>query len=186
MIAKQTIGKEFLASILNSINKEDRIEGFAIMWLEEIIEISHLNDFGDLFEEALAIRNSDKRFGDPLAGAITNIISAWKPSAYKWPKDRAELEKKYSFDHVLRHFPQGEQSSKPSLLTRRPEDVDKAMELARDDYDLATIASSLAIYGHFEAAQKIMENELLAFDFRVNTLKIVMCIELFRRGSCLK
>lgn len=180
MNEKQELAQRLLISILNYLKKEEKIEGFAYMWLEEIIEISFLNDFKNIMEEALSLRNSKARMGNQWAGAITNFKQTSIPINFDLPNDKIELEKKYSYDNVVSFLKACKQSKDSALNVTSPKEVKSALEIAKDDFELEAIACSLCVNGHFSAAQSIIENELSTFDYRIETVKMVMCIELFR------
>lgn len=52
---KRQLAKQFLTEAFNIINKSKKIEGLATVWLDEIIELSYLNNFYDLKKKALIL-----------------------------------------------------------------------------------------------------------------------------------
>lgn len=182
MKERQEIGKQFLNSILESLKKRKRIEGFAINWLEQIIEISYLNDFRDLMEDGLKLRNS-KSDENYCSSKITNFILSSKSNNYRLPTDKLKLEKKYSYDQVIDFLKIIANSKEGCLQVKSHEEVEEAIKKARDDFDLEIIACPLVINGDFDGAQRMIENELSEFEYRIKIIKTVMCIEYFRRNE---
>ncbi|MBI1224782.1 MAG: hypothetical protein GC192_06060 [Bacteroidetes bacterium] len=183
MNEKQELAQGFLISILDYLKKEGKTEGFAYVWLEEIIEIAFLNDFKDIMEQALSIRNTKTRLDNRLSGAITNIKPTSIPIIFDLPNDKIELEKKYSYENVVNFLKVCKLSEDSALYVTSPKEVKSALEIAKDDFELEAIACSLCVNGHFSAAQSIIENELSTFEYRIETVKMVMCIELFRKSD---
>ncbi|MEM6397139.1 MAG: hypothetical protein AAF741_12390 [Bacteroidota bacterium] len=183
MNQRKTLAWEFLNTILKSIKKDGKIEGFAFIWLEEVIEISYLNGFYELMNEALELRNSTDKFGNPLAGAITNFELIQVNAIYNWPKEKIELEQKYTYDRVVDFLKICRNSNESSLFINSPKEIKSALERAKDDFDLEIISCSLAVGGYFDSALNIINNYLSEFPYRIRISKIVICIELFRKGD---
>ena len=185
MKERQNLAKQFLGLTLERLKNAQKIEGFAYKWLEEIIEISYLNGFNELMKEALDLRTSHKRLGNPLAGSLSNMDFSHKKidNSYEWPKDKRELEKKYTYNKVIAFLKICDQSDDSHLFVKHPKEVGAALNLAKNDFDLETIACSLCVNGYFTEAHKIIANELSSFAYRIRVVKTVMCIELFRRDE---
>lgn len=180
MKERQLLAKQLLTSIFNYIENQKRIEGFAFDWLEQIIEISFLNDFNDLMEDALKLRNTNAKHGDPWIGIEANFKLDPNVKHYVLPTDKIDVGIKYSYKNVL-DFLQNMEGS--SFYTKNEVEAKMAIEKTKDDFELECIASSLLVNGAFDAAKKIIDNELAMFDYRVSVVKTVMCIELFRRDE---
>ncbi|MEM7371936.1 MAG: hypothetical protein AAF587_25195 [Bacteroidota bacterium] len=183
MKERQALAQQFLISTLDAIKQEEKIEGFAYMWLEVIIDISFLNGFEELMEEALQLRTSPKKHGHPLIGAITNILKPNTRPVYDWPKTKEELEKKYTYNNVIDFLKLMENSGSGYLILKNPNQLEAAIRLAKDDYELELIACSLCVHGHFEVAQKMIDKELSKFPHRIHVVNLVRCIELFRKNE---
>jgi hypothetical protein len=185
MTQKKQLAKDLLKATLNIIKKEDKIEGFAFNWLENIIELSYLNGFEELLEEAYKLRTSKNNWGARWIGMITNIPfnHLKKDNHYELMTNYTELEKKYTYQQVVDFLAILEKSNESYLFVKDTNQIHEAIQLAKDDYELETIACYLCIQGYFEESLKMIENELSDFKYRIKVVKIVMVIELFRRDE---
>lgn len=180
MNERKILAKQLLVSIVEYLEGVKKIEGFAFDWLEQIIEISYLNDFNDLMEDTLKLRNSEAKHGDPWAGVTTNFKLDSNITYYVLPTDKIDTGIKYSYKKVLDFLKMIESNS---FYTKNAKEAEAAIKNTNDDFEIECIASSLVVNGQFMAAKKIINNELSMYDNRVSVVKTVMCIEFFRRNE---
>ncbi|MBO9700094.1 MAG: hypothetical protein J7604_07770 [Sporocytophaga sp.] len=178
MTERKALALQYLNATFNLIKNKEKLEGFALMWLNEIIELSYLNEYQELMNAALALKKA--KSGNILKRAFANFKFIISDATHKLQKDKSAIEKKYSYQNVIHYLAPYMQANANKLFVNNIRTLDQALQLAKDDLDLEMVACSLCINHYFEEASRMIKNELKSFDYRIWVVKVVMCIELFR------
>lgn len=181
MTERKALALQYLNATFNLINNKEKLEGFALIWLNEIIELSYFNEYEELMNSALALKKA--KSGNILKRVFANFKFIKSDATSKLQEDKSAIEKKYSYQNVIHYLAPYSQTNSNKLFVNDIETLDQALPLAKDDLDLEMVACSLCINHHFDEAIRIIENELKPFDYRIWVVKVVMSIELFRMNE---